>query len=183
MVRYTHADKILQRMPGLVACSNSPDKRAVRSLSRMKQFSWWKPPHAERDLARRLHCMALYQPLRGFYCDLHINEHLSVCSREHFGKVPFQKLILDVKRSAVWAALVMHARRRTYVVWVYLTHLMTANSLDPRPDWWVVAGKVEGDSRRWLATHKPAHASFVSMRASVCGLLSATPDRLSICLR
>lgn len=31
-----------------------------------------------------LHCIALYQPLRGFYCDLHINERLSVCSRYHF---------------------------------------------------------------------------------------------------
>lgn len=32
-----------------------------------------------------LDCIAPYQPLRGFYCDLHINEHLSVCSRERFG--------------------------------------------------------------------------------------------------
>lgn len=41
-----------------------------------------------------LHCVALYQPLRGFYCDLHINEHLSVCSRYHFSSGRLLALLL-----------------------------------------------------------------------------------------
>lgn len=61
-------------MHRLVACSNSPDKQQF-ALSLTKQFSWWKPHHAERDLSGGLDCIAPYRPLRGFYCDLHINEH------------------------------------------------------------------------------------------------------------
>lgn len=37
-------------------------------------------------MLRGIYCIALYLPLRGFYCDLHINEHLSVCSRYHFSR-------------------------------------------------------------------------------------------------
>lgn len=41
-----------------------------------------REPHAEPDLSGGLHCIALYHPLRSFYCDPFINEYLSVCSRE-----------------------------------------------------------------------------------------------------
>lgn len=48
---------ILARMHRLVAHCYSPDKKLFCSPSLMKQFSWWRQPHAEKDLSGGLHCI------------------------------------------------------------------------------------------------------------------------------
>lgn len=142
------------------------------SLSLMKQFSWWKRPHAERDLSGGLHCIALYQPLRGFYCDLHINEHLSVCSRYHLSweQCSFSVSKTDLCDKHVKLAI-LHSKASfkhvtVYVcvcvcMWVFCTHLVQASFLALNPDRWMVAGELKGTSQRWLATHSLIQASFL----------------------
>lgn len=143
----------------------------------MKQFSWWKQPHAEGDLSGGLHCIALYQPLRGFYCDLHVNEHLSVCSRYHFsrGQCSFSVSKTDLSDKRVKLSILCSKASFTHVtvfasVWVF-SHTWCRQALWPwAQDRWMVAGELKGDSQRWMATHSPVQASFfvVCVCACVC---------------
>lgn len=88
------------------------DKTPVSSL-----WAWWNNladgsgPMLRRISAVGLHCIALYQPLRGFYCDLHINERLSVCSRYHFSS---GRLFLSVfsRGWSPWYAAETHGSAR-----------------------------------------------------------------------
>lgn len=117
--------------------------------------------------------MALYQPLRGFCCDLHINEHLSVCSRYHFSRGQrsfrvFKDLIsaINVCKHSILCSEAFFAHVTVYAckyvcffVWVFSHKKLCSLALCPNR--WTVAGEVKGRSQRWLTTRSPVQASFL----------------------
>lgn len=78
--RRRHEDRIPERMH---AGCNSPDKKLFALRVWWNNLADRKSPMLSGISVVGSHCIALYQPLRGFYCDLHINEYLSVCSHYH----------------------------------------------------------------------------------------------------
>lgn len=81
LIHNRHKDKILKE------CTDLLRVLILQISSSLLQVWWNNLADGNRTMLRGisvggLDCIAPYRPLRGFYCDLHINEHLSVCSRE-----------------------------------------------------------------------------------------------------